>query len=417
MIRRSRPLDRIDSSADVVETATSGELVTGVRVHDYRRWFMPAIFVLAAIVLLSRLAGQDDLIERTLTYPIFLKAAMRAAAGRPFDTTTLDEVLPRGTPAGFQARAMGVVTQAAGYPMSAERWLIYGLEDSSSGYLAQFELCLLYWNEGKQAKAREACRNTRASADYWLYRGYDADQNGNLDEALAYYQMAASTDPDLIAAWHQLGRALFASDRHNEAVLAFEHVLALNEAAPADVFNSLSLSYLALGNLSMARDVLERGLSLYPEQRTYYLNMAKAFRAEGNLEAADDWYARLLERWPRDAQGWANRGETAMIAGRSRDAADYFQETVKIQPDDVGYWVSLATAAGAEGNISLAVTAYSKAMELRPDNAALWLQSGRSLVEAGREEEAITVLEHVLELEPANDEATSLLAGLRGETP
>ncbi|MCL4804150.1 MAG: tetratricopeptide repeat protein [Anaerolineae bacterium] len=374
--------------------------------------------VFGFLVLVLRILSLGSGLTYVVTNPVLLKEAMRAAAGQAVSTVDTANMLPTGVPvSGFQARAMGEIAWRAGQTTTAEAWFVQGLTGSPSAFLSQFELCRLYWDKGERDKAREDCRGTKTSAIYWLNRGYEADQAGDRAEALAAFQMAGSVDPELTAAWQQAGHTLFALGRFEEAIPAYERVVALEETPPADVIQSLGWSYLKLNEPLAARRILTRGLELYPYQQLLFLAMAQTYRDAGDMDTADEWYARLLDRWPRDARGWASRGEMALADGRYGDAVDYFQETVNIQPDDVGYWVSLATAAAADGNLSLAATAYKKGMALRPDDAALWLRSGRFLVETGRGEEAVAVLEHVLELEPDNGEAAALLAGLRGTTP
>lgn len=395
---------------DAVKTAPG----IGARLGNIR----VLVFVFGVVVLGMRVLSLGDGLTHAVTNPALLKEAMRTAAGAPASTVTAADLLPAGVPvSGFQSRAMSEIAQRAGQSATAEAWLIQGLSDPSAGYLSQFEMCLLYWNAEQRARAREACRGTQASAIYWLNRGYVADQAGDRAEALAAFQMASSIDPELTAAWQQAGHALFALGRYDEAILAYEQVMALEQSPPADVVHSLGRSYLQLDDPLAAREVLVRGLELYPNQRLLYLAMAQTYRDEGDLEKADNWYGQMVQRWPFDDQGWAARGEMAMAAGRVRDAMDYYREAVKIQPDDVGYWLNLAMAAASSDNMSLAASSYRKAMELRPDDATLWLQAGRHLVRANQSEEAKTVFEHVLELEPGNSEAAFELARLDGSAP
>lgn len=374
--------------------------------------------LLGLVVVGLRAVSSRSITDDLVVNPTLLKSAVRAAAGAPVAPAAATEIVASRKPVtGFQARAMSELARSTGQMTTAEAWLNQGLNDASSGYLAQFELCLLYWNQGRQARAREACRGTRLSAVYWLNRGYVADEEGRRDDALADFQMAASINPTLVAAWQQLGQALFTEGRYDDSILAHERVMALDSTPEAGVFHSLSLAYLATDNPTMARDVLNRGLMIYPNERVYYLAMAESYRQESDLDTAESWYVRALQRWPYDAQVWAKRAETAVAAGRLHDAEEYFQEAVTIRPDDVGYWMGLAGASVAVGHTRVAMEAFQAAMDLRPDDAAIWLQSGRYLVETGQGNQAIPVFEHVLELEPDNHEAVSQLAGLADKRP
>jgi len=363
-----------------------------------------AVLLLGLVVVAARLVAVRGALADAPTNAALLRATMG-------DGIIAADRLP-ATPSGVQARALSAMARRAGNKATAEAWLIRGLSDPTSAYLAQFELCRLYWQQGQQARARETCRGSVVSAHYWLNLGYLADQRSAPDEALAYFEMAAATDPELIAAWHQLARGLFAAQRYEEAVLAYERVMALDPTPVADVYHTLSLSYLALDNPTMARDVLERGLQVYPEQRPYYLNMAETFRAEGDLETADSWYARMLQRWPNDAQAWAARAQTAAEAGRFDVAVTYYQEATNNQPEGAGYWMSLAATLAETGQTVAATEAYRRAMALQPDNLSLWLHAGRFLAESGRRDDARAVFEHVLALQPENSEAAAQLSAL-----
>lgn len=380
------------------------------------------LVVLALMVAIGAIALRAytlrDPLQDMIVNPVMLQAAMRAAGGTPISTVAAaNKLAGRGRTSGFQTRAMSIIAQRAGQETTAEAWLKQGLADADSAYLAQFELCLLYWNQGRRDLARESCRGTKDSALYWLNHGYVADQDGDKAEALAAFQMASSIDPELTEAWHQLGHALYIAKRYSEAIPVFERVMALEAQPEADVFYSLGESYLQVDNLKMARDVLDRGLERYPTERVYYLGMAETFRREGDLDTAESWYVRMLQRWPNDHQAWANRGEIALAGGRSQDAEGYFREATIIQPQDVGYWISLAMVAAETGDYSTVVEAYNRATALRPDDVSLWLQYGRYLVVVGRLREAKPVYERVLELEPDNREAAFQLDGLNGEQP
>ncbi len=376
------------------------------------RWLTVAL-LLAALVLAGRLMGLGDALDDVLVNPPLVKAAMRvggapAAAG--------DAITSPAAPTGVQARALAQIAQATGQRATVEIWLRRALRDPQSAYLAQFELCRLYWQEGRRDKATEACRATKASAAYWLEHGYLADQHGDRAEALAYFQMAGNVEPALIAAWQHAGHALFAFERYDEAIQAYERVLALDPSPTADVVHALGQAYLSAGNPTLARDVLDRGLLIYPNQRELFLVMAETYRQEADLATADGWYGRILQRWPNDARTWAYRAEVAAAEGRWVDALTFLQEATTNQPEDVGYWQALAAAAAKAENVSVATDAHERVMALRPNDPGVWLQAGRFLAQTDQAGPARAVLAHVLVLQADNDEAAALLATLDDPT-
>lgn len=384
---------------------------------DHRRpvnWWIVAAFLLGVITLSIRfIAIHDDLGDNIADLPL-LKAVMRTAADASATTNIPDNIFADGTPSGARARAMSFIASVRGQPTTAEVWLIRGLADRPSSYLSQFELCLLYWNEGQRAKAREACRETGASVQYWLRQGYQYEDLRQPEEALAYYDIATAVDPGSVQGWYVMGRTLFGLDRYEEAIAAYERMMVLNPTPPADVYEALGRSYLKLNNPKLAQDVLDRGLMVFPDHRDYYLTMAEAFRAEGDFRAADSWYARMLQRWPNDVQAWSGRGEVAVADKRLDDAVQYYRRAVENQPQEFGYWLNLASTAWAGGDIPSATEAYQQALALRPDDLPALLQAGRFYVASKQVAEARAVFEHILQLQPDNREASDQLAAIIG---
>jgi tetratricopeptide (TPR) repeat protein len=369
------------------------------------RWATAAC-LLALLVLLSRLPALGDVAGKVQNPGLLAAAMPGGATGTAVATSAGAEV------SGFQARALARLAQTAGQRGTVELWLRRGLDDPQSSYLAQFELCRLYWSGGRRDIARETCRDTKASAPYWLERGYAADRAGERGEALDYFQMAAAVDPALVAAWQQAGHALFGLARYDEAILAYERVLALAPTPPVDVFHSLSRAYLEMDNSTMARDVLNRGLGIYPNQREFFLVMAESYRQEADLATAESWYVRLLQRWPNDAPTWADRAKVAAADARWHDAVTFYQEAVALRPEDIGHWLGLAEAAVAADETILATHAWQQALALRPEDAGLWLRAGRFLADTSQLEAARHAFERVLALQPDHAEAAAQLAAL-----
>lgn len=394
------------SSPDEAEATTP---VGGRR--SASRWIATA-FLLGLAVLLARLfAVRGDLLDRVANPPA-MKLVMLSVANPTATIDIPDDLFADGAPSGMSARAMSVFAQANGQTTTAERWLIHGLADRPSAYLSQFELCLLYWERGQRMMARETCRGTKASVQYWLSHGYRLEDQGQPEEALAYYDIATAVDPNYVRGWYVMGRTLFGLNRYDEAIVAYERMMVLDPTPSADVYEALGWSYLKLNNLELARDVLNRGLGVFPDQRTYYLAMADTFRAEDDLRAADSWYARMLQRWPNDVQAWAGRGDVAAASGQTADAVRFYREAVENQPQGFGYWLNLASSAWAGGDMTLATEAYEQARALQPDNPSVLLQVGRFYVETERTAEAQAVYEHVLQLQPDNHEAAVQLAAI-----
>jgi len=262
-----------------------------------------AVFWVLVLVILGVAAGvaarATDLrgaAQRSLAHVALLRATMPAG----YTIWQPSPAPASSVPAGVAARAFARLAEADGQPAVAEQTLVAAVAARPGDGLTRFVLCRFYAGRGRWEEARRTCANRPESLAYWLLMGVRAADGGRAVEAVDLFRVAVSTSPDDRNAWHQLGRAAFAAHDFDEAIPAFERVLALDPGQPFDVFNSLGTAYLAAGDPEKARATAARGLLIYPNHRELYLIVGESLRREGDLEAADDWYRQWLERWPED---------------------------------------------------------------------------------------------------------------------
>jgi tetratricopeptide (TPR) repeat protein len=364
---------------------------------------LPWVVLLA--LALSRGGALATAVRRNLANRPFLVAAMRPEG----------ETMPPpadGLPAnGFQARALAAVAREQGRPAAALPWLTTGL--AADPYdLTRFEACRLYIAQGQLAEAKALCGNTPDTALYWLGQGIAADESGRVADAIAYFDLARTADPNLLTAWERLGRVYLNAERPADTVAVYEHLLQVQSHPLADTYTQLAAAYTALGHLDAARLVLEKGLERYPFQRELQLALADTARATGDPVAADGWYAQLLAQQPEDAYAWARRGELALERGLVQEAIVYLDKATTIAPTTVGYWLNLATAAAAAGDVDRATAAYEQALALAPQQVDYHLAAARFFIQSGQPSRARAIYQWILSVEPGNQAASEALAGL-----
>ncbi len=338
-----------------------------------------------------------------------LDTVMSAGVG---ETVSMAELARLGAahdaPNGVSSRALARLALLSGQPDVAERWLREGATSEDVPNLTLFELCRFYWNRGNVEQALSSCANSRSSAAYWLELGYGAADAGNSTEAINLFAMAAATDPSLPEAWHQLGRAYFANQRLDDAIQALQQQLAIDPDATVDVYRTLGEAYLETNDATAARQALEAGLKLFPNDRFLAIMLAAALGETGDVALAERQFEQLAERYPDDPMIWAGWGEVALAGGNEQAATRYLQEALRLAPDNVGYWLELVAASSAAGDVPATAQAYRELMMLRPEDVTLWLNAGRFWLESGQLEEARFVLDRVGQLEPDNEEAARL---------
>jgi len=167
-----------------------------------------------------------------------------------------------------------------------------------------------------------------SSAHYNL--GLIHQQRGELDLARERFQRAIDIDPDELDAHYQLGRIARAQGRLPEAIGHFEQVVQRDQShAQQEIWREIGSTYIAAGQYSDARDVLERFLGHRPNdpEALYLIGRAHAGLGD-NQEAASSMQAcidavktapaykyRTEKRWLNEAQQFL-KGRREAVSGR-----------------------------------------------------------------------------------------------------
>jgi tetratricopeptide (TPR) repeat protein len=186
-----------------------------------------------------------------------------------------------------------------------------------------------------------------------------------MPQAIAFFEMATQVEPESAEAWYRLGVMLQQEARYEDAIVAYREAVAHGYEA----YDSLGAMYLRLGQLEEARQVLLQGVSVYPEARYTYLNLALVAEAVGNWVEADDWYAQLAVVSPGFGPAYSGRGRIAIRLGEYGQAVAYFQQATQVEPGRLSNWLELAAAAIQVGDTVTAIQAYQQALILQPGNA------------------------------------------------
>ena len=310
------------------------------------------------------------------------------------------------TVSSLQARVLAQLD-----PAQAEFWLQQGVEGNGRS-LTYFELCRLYWQEGRREEAITACQEGEIPAIYWVNLGLQAEQAGDQALALVAYETAVAVDPSQAGGWFRLGQAQFHNQSYVASIQSYENAIHQHHPPNPGLYSELGRAYIQVGNIPKAISIFEQGITLFPETQYLFLNIADAYKADNNLIQADEVYKQLLEKWPEDARIWAFRGELALKEKQWEQALSLYEKAVAHDAQNMGYWLGVANAANQIGMIERATHAYEQTLLLASDRVNIWLQAGQFFLAHGNRERAKTVFEHVIQLEPNNQQALEKLEEL-----
>jgi tetratricopeptide (TPR) repeat protein len=145
------------------------------------------------------------------------------------------------------------------------------------------------------------------------------------------------------------------------------------------------------------------------------LRLAGKSGVELAAEDAVSLLQRAVSLQPDDAESWHDLGEALAAEGRVQEATDAFRKAVDLRPEDPDALIDFGHSAHASGQHEEAVAALSKASELRPGDPATL----RSLVgicrEVGRSEQALAAAEQLADKDPEDVLAALDVAELNRE--
>ena len=240
------------------------------------QWLFPlgAVAVLVALAALRRRLGPAPLVA-SLYFAVTLGPALGFVDVYPFRYSFVADHFQYLASIGLIALLVGAGTKAAEHLPPAARW--------SLGTVVLAVLAALVWRQtGVYTTPETLWRATLArNPSAWMAHnnlGLALQAAGRLEEAAAHYREALRLRPAYPEALYNLGNVLAAEGRPAEAEAEYERALALDDRFAA-VHNNL-------GNVLVMQGKVEEGKRHY--RRALELNPAYA-DARRNLAVADQW--------------------------------------------------------------------------------------------------------------------------------
>lgn len=167
------------------------------------------------------------------------------------------------------------------------------------------------------------------------------------------------------AAQFNRGNALQALARHEEAIAAYDQLLAI-DANDAEALSNRAVSLAALGRHAEALASCEAALALRPDYAGALNNRGNALAALGRLDEAMESLDRSLALRPGNAPALASRALVLQRIGRHEEAVASFDAALLLRPDDAASLCDRGNALQALGRHAEALASYERALALSP---------------------------------------------------
>jgi tetratricopeptide (TPR) repeat protein len=265
-----------------------------------------------------------------------------------------------------------------------------------------------------QAPSETPAAPTLASRKVRRYNeGVEAQQEGDLEGAIAMFREAAEIDPDFAPAYTGIATVAMEQRNYEDAAAAAEKAASLDPES----FRALQLRYDAYRNLgdeakaAAAAEALKEAGDISEATTQTFREAVEAYRA-GDSETAKARFRQALELDPELVAAYSNLAQIYIREGDAARAVAMAQEVLRRRPDDVPALKVQYQAFHQLGDDEGAEKALEAVVAADPKWAATALfDHAQELFNANRIEEAGIIVEEMLTVYP--DHPGSLyLAGL-----
>ena len=267
---------------------------------------------------------------------------------------------------------------------------------SPKGAEYYLELAEAMRNNGQLAQAlpfyEEAVRRNPTFVAGLQKLGTALRRSGRYTEAEEFLKRAASQAPDNATTWHELGLTYRAQGKKPDAVAALEKAVALDPDM-SEAYNNLGVIWFAGGEQARAEPAFRQAIRIQPDYADAHGNLGNLLSATGDLAQARYHFEIALRLRPDDA---ATRYNYALVLGRTRhfdEAQRELEASLRSAPELVDAQQLLADLLMAKGQARLALPHYREVLRVQPESGRAHLGIGSALVAIGDSTGAIPHLQ------------------------
>jgi len=163
------------------------------------------------------------------------------------------------------------------------------------------------------------------------------------EEAISHYKMAIKLNPDYALAHNNLGAVLFAKQKNEEAISHYKMAIKLNPDY-AEAHNNLGAALFNAKMTEEAIDYFKEAIKLNPDFADAHNNLGAALVAEGKMEEAISHYKMAIKIKPDYVEAHNNLGNALFQKGEMKEAINHYREALKLKPDLVAAQKNLEMA-------------------------------------------------------------------------
>lgn len=241
--------------------------------------------------------------------------------------------------------------------------------------------------------------------------GIELYNAGDVEQALAEFEMAMEQRSDDVNYLYEYGKTLIELDRYDEAVTIGEVAI---EVAPNDVRGYiLKARALMWSDPGTAIPTAVSGLELNPNEASLHAALAVAYTNIGRYAEGLQRGIRAVELDPLNSFAHRAYSIPLIYTGRNSQAIEQLEEAVSINPNLTAPYFELAAQYRAIDFPEMAVGVYRRVLTIDDNNAKAYLRLCETYASIGEFITGSGFCETALELDPEYGSAWRMLGQLQ----
>ena len=250
---------------------------------------------------------------------------------------------------------------------------------------------------------------------YFINLGEALRAEGKWQEAIDCYRRLLAVNPGYAVAHFTLGNVLGEVGEHEEAIDCYRRAIAI-DADYSEAENNLGVACQALGRLNEALDSYRRVIAINAGHAEAHNNLGNVLADLGRLDEAAAGYRRAIEANPGYAEAHCNYGTLLADQVKLDEAAACYGQALRLNPNYVEAHNNLANVFCEQDRVEEAAAGYRRALDIDPDYLEARYNLGNVLTVQGRLEEAEACYRRVLDAKPEDADAIAQLFHLSRQT-
>jgi len=244
-----------------------------------------------------------------------------------------------------------------------------------------------------------ALHECKGQCEYPLYvKALIRRQQGFIQESLQLFQAATVLNPHNIANLKQVGRSLYLSGKHKQAIDVYEEAQRIG-IDDWEVWHNKGLCHLYLKEYANAIEDFQQANAIQRHDATY-MQLGKVYTLQENYEAAIEVYLEALEFSPENPDILTTVGLLYLRLGQNYRAFDFLGNSLTHDPKNPKSILAAGSIIQDHNDMDVALIKYRIAAVSTPNSAQLWNNIGMCMFGKQRYVAAIACLKRALYLDP-----------------